>query len=122
MRDSNAILFSVIAAFQRSGSHLRAVPGTVPSQRYSAAPAALYPIIERPLTVESNGHTQLQLQLQRITVCSNKQCSNVQLSWWQLRIRTHVAVRVPQVVLSQGPQPHTAVAIVALQASFTRQR
>ena len=102
MRDSNAILFSVIAAFQRSGSHLRAVPGTVPSQRYSAA--------------------QLQLQLQRITVCSNKQCSNVQLSWWQLRIRTHVAVRVPQVVLSQGPQPHTAVAIVALQASFTRQR
>ena len=34
-----------------------------------------------------------------------------------VRIRTHVAVRVPQVVLSQGPQPHTAVAIVALQDS-----
>ena len=44
MRDmsSNAIVFSVITVFQRPGSHLRAVPGTgtVPSQRYSAAPAA----------------------------------------------------------------------------------
>ena len=122
MRDSNAILnlifrnssFPTVRVSPPCGSWNRAISTVL------GRPSC--PIIERPLTVESNGHTQLQLQLQRITVCSNKQCSNVQLSWWQLRIRTHVAVRVPQVVLSQGPQPHTAVAIVALQASFSRQR
>ena len=56
-----------------------------------------------PLTVESNGHTPTATSTSTCDgLCSNNHCSNVQLPWWQLRIRTHVAVRLSQVERSLG--------------------